>query len=162
MPKLVASSAVAILLLAAGCTAGPARNPAGSSAADQPAASTNMAMPATPAMPAADARAPSRLVDPATFAAAVARPGTVTIDVHIPFEGKLPGTDLMIPYNEVAQRAAELPANRATTLAIYCRTGNMSAIAAPTLAALGYSHIVELKGGMQAWQASGRTLLMTP
>jgi rhodanese-related sulfurtransferase len=117
-----------------------------------------MPMPAV----ASPAARPSTLVDPAAFAAAVAQPGTVTIDVHIPFEGKLSGTDLVIPYNQIAQQAAELPANRGTTLAIYCRSGNMSAIAAPALAALGYTHIIELKGGMQAWQASGRTLLTTP
>ena len=38
----------------------------------------------------------------------------------------------------------------------------MSAIAAPALAALGYTHIIELRGGMEAWKASGRTLLTTP
>lgn len=108
------------------------------------------------------ARAPSQLVDPAAFAAAVTTPGTVTIDVHIPFEGKIAGTELMLPYNEISQRAGELPTNRSTPLAIYCRSGNMSAIAAPVLAALGYTHIVELRGGMDAWQASGRTLLATP
>jgi rhodanese-related sulfurtransferase len=38
-------------------------------------------------------------------------------------------------------------------------SGNMSAIAGRELLALGYTDVIELDGGMQAWQASGRTLL---
>jgi len=34
----------------------------------------------------------------------------------------------------------------------------MSAIASRTLAQLGYRHVVELRGGMQAWTRSGRKL----
>lgn len=49
-----------------------------------------------------------------------------------------------------------MPADRKTSLAIYCRSGRMSVIAARSLAALGYTDIVELKGAVEAWQASGR------
>jgi len=35
----------------------------------------------------------------------------------------------------------------------------MSAIAVKELRRLGYKHIVELRGGMDAWQQSGRALL---
>jgi len=85
--------------------------------------------------------------------------GQVLINVHIPDEGSLPGTTLDLPYNEVAARTAELPSDKATPLAIYCMSGNMSAIAGRELLALGYTDVIELDGGMQAWQASGRTLL---
>jgi rhodanese-related sulfurtransferase len=157
MPRLVPTAALAALLLVGGCSA------SSGSGSVTPAAMGQMAMTTAPMSAGApSARASSLLVDPEAFAAAVAAPGTVTIDVHIPFEGKIAGTDLMIPYNQVEQQAAALPANRATPLAIYCRSGNMSAIAAPTLASLGYTHIVELRGGMDAWKASGRTLLSSP
>ena len=157
MPRLVPTAALAVLLLVGGCSA------SAESGSVMPADMGQMAMTTVPMSPGApSARAPSLLVDPTAFAAAVAAPGTVTIDVHIPFEGKIAGTDLMIPYNQIAQQAVKLPANRATPLAIYCRTGNMSAIAAPALAALGYTDIVELRGGMDAWKASGRTLLSSP
>jgi rhodanese-related sulfurtransferase len=85
----------------------------------------------------------------------------VVTDVHIPFQGKLNAGDLMISYDEIAEHADELPADRSTRLAIYCRSGNMSAIAAPVLAAMGYTHIVELRGGMQAWVADGRNMITT-
>lgn len=105
---------------------------------------------------------PSRLLDPDEFATAIADQRRVTVNVHVPFEGTLAGTDLMIPYDRIQQQVARLPADRKTPLAIYCRTGRMSAIAARSLAALGYPDVVELKGGMQAWQASGRPVSQTP
>ena len=82
----------------------------------------------------------------------------MTINVHVPFEGAIEGTDLFIPFDKIEEQVSRLPADRTTPLAIYCRTGSMSATAAKTLAALGYTDVVELKGGMQAWQASGRSL----
>lgn len=102
--------------------------------------------------------APARLLGPAGFAAAMARPGVVTINVHVPDEGSIRGTDLAIPYDRIEARRAKLPA-RGTPLAVYCRSGRMSAIAVRTLAALGYARITELAGGMDAWAASGRPLL---
>lgn len=100
----------------------------------------------------------SQLVGPSDFAAAIAEPTRVTINVHVPYQGEIPGTVLMIPYDQITKQADRLPADRSVPLAIYCRTGPMSAIAATTLAALGYTNLVELQGGMQAWEASGRTL----
>lgn len=98
---------------------------------------------------------------PDEFAAAIAYQPRVTVNVHVPFEGTLTGTDLVISYNKIQQQAAELPTDRKTPLAIYCRSGRMSAIAAQSLAALGYTDIVELKGGMEAWHASGRPVAHT-
>lgn len=98
-----------------------------------------------------------QLLGPADFEAAAA--GRVLINVHIPDEGSLPGTDLALPYNEIDARAADLPADKATPLAIYCMSGNMSAVAARELRQLGYTDVVELDGGMRAWQSSGRSLL---
>ena len=143
------------VLLVSGCAAqGGGAATAPTNAPGAPNSSMDMSMPAM-------SGTASTLLDPTAFAAAMKQPGTVIIDVHIPFEGKLNNGDLMIPYNQIAQHADELPADRSTPLAIYCRSGNMSAIAAPVLAAMGYTHIVELRGGMQAWVADGRDLITT-
>lgn len=107
------------------------------------------------------APAPVRL-PPARFAATITEPGRVLLNVHTPPEGQIAGTDLSIPYDQLRARAAELPADRATPLAVYCRSGRMSALAVVTLAGLGYRDIVELEGGMEAWVASGRTLQPSP
>jgi phage shock protein E len=100
---------------------------------------------------------PSQLVSPADFAAAVAQPGTVTINVLGPGAPMIPGTDLAIPADELTSATSQLPP-LSTKLAVYCLHGNTSAVAVKTLAALGYEHIVELRGGMAAWVASGRQL----
>lgn len=104
------------------------------------------------------ASGPSRLLEPPEFAAEVARSGVVTINVHVPDEGSIPGTDLAIPYDRIEASRAELP-SKATPLAVYCRSGSMSAIAARALADDGYRRIYELAGGMEAWTESGRRLL---
>jgi len=104
---------------------------------------------------------PSRLVSPAEFATAISKPGTAVINVHVPFEGEIPGTDRHIPFDQVERRRAALPPP-SRPLAIYCRTGPMSATAARALARLGYREITELRGGMRAWQDSGRPLRDRP
>lgn len=107
----------------------------------------------------ATAQSAARLVGPDEFAAAIADPDRLTLNVHVPFEGDIPGTDMSIPFDRIAAEAGRLPADRDTPLSIYCRTGPMSAIAAETLRDLGYTDIVELRGGMRAWQADGRQLV---
>ena len=103
--------------------------------------------------------ATATLLDPARFAVAVDADTTTVINVHIPDEGSIAGTDAAIPYDQLDDRLTDLPDSRAAPLAIYCKTGRMSAVAAATLAELGYTNVVELAGGMQAWTASGRSLL---
>lgn len=100
-----------------------------------------------------------KLLAPREFAAAVAEPGLVTINVHVPDEGDIEGTDLSIPFDQIDVSARRLPADTATPLAIYCRSGRMSAAAVRTLSRLGYSNIVELDGGTQAWAAAGGVLV---
>lgn len=104
---------------------------------------------------------PSRLLDPSAFALAVAEPDRLTINVHVPFEGRLDGTDLEIPFDRVVADAARLPADRGAPLALYCKSGRMSALAAADLARLGFRDVVELAGGMEAWVEEGRSLRTT-
>ena len=96
-----------------------------------------------------------RMIDPAGFAAAIADPDTVTINVHVPAADiQLDGTDMVMPFDNLD--TGMLPSDRDTPLAVYCRSGSMSATAVQELLALGYTNIVELDGGTNAWAASGQ------
>ncbi|HSR19615.1 MAG TPA: rhodanese-like domain-containing protein [Anaerolineales bacterium] len=81
----------------------------------------------------------------------------VFVNVHIPFEGDIAGTDLSIPYDEItqSQNLALLPAEKDAKIVLYCRSGRMSAIAAKDLAAQGYTNIWDVPGGMVEWAAAG-------
>jgi len=111
--------------------------------------------------PASTAAAPhqARSVDPQQFDAFIADPKRVTINVHVPYEGDIAGTDLSIPFDQIPARADALPPDRTTPLAVYCRSGRMSQIAATALSRMGYQDVVELKGGTLAWEKTGRSLV---
>lgn len=84
------------------------------------------------------------------------------VNVHIPYEGEIKGTDLFIPYNEIEKNLDKLPADKNAKIVIYCRSGNMSSIAAKTLARLGYTNITDVEGGMVEWEREGYPLIKTP
>ncbi len=81
------------------------------------------------------------------------------IDVHIPYAGEIPGTDLFIPYNAIDQYKEKLPRQKDAKIVVYCETGPMGTIAAEKLASMGYTNVFNLQGGMRAWERSGRKLL---
>lgn len=111
----------------------------------------------TPARTSAAAVAP---LPPADFASVLAADDVLVVNVHVPDEGSIPGTDVAVPFDEIRDRSAELPQDRDTPLAVYCKSGRMSAEAVSTLQQLGYTDVVELRGGMDAWIAAGRELLL--
>ena len=86
----------------------------------------------------------------------------ILIDVHIPYEGEIPGTDLFIPYNAIDQYKEKLPRQKDAKIVVYCKTGPMGEIAAEKLVRMGYTRVFHFQGGMREWEGSGRKLLFRP
>lgn len=104
-----------------------------------------------------------RSVSPARLAEMLRAKAFLLVNVHIPYQGEIAGTDLFVRYDEVANHFSTLlPAAKDAQIVVYCRTGRMSAVAASTLVHLGYTNIWELDGGMVAWEAAGYKLVQRP
>ncbi len=86
----------------------------------------------------------------------------VLVNVHVPYEGEIQGTDLFIPYDQVASQVGKLPAAKDAKIFVYCRSGRMSTIAATTFVGLGYTNVWELDGAMIAWEKAGYQLVRRP
>jgi molybdopterin/thiamine biosynthesis adenylyltransferase/rhodanese-related sulfurtransferase len=84
----------------------------------------------------------------------------VVVDVREPDEtaaGTVAGA-LTIPRGLLELRIEAAVADRARPIVVLCGSGTRSALAAATLAELGYRDVASLAGGMAAWVASGQPL----
>lgn len=99
-----------------------------------------------------------QLKDGLSKAATPSSKGFFLVDVRSPEEsatGVIPGTDLNIDYREIKTRHREIGAKPDDHIVVYCQSGHRSNIAAETLADLGYSHVYNVAGSMNAWLDAG-------
>lgn len=106
-----------------------------------------------------DGRAGYTDVNAAGLAAMLEGKDFPLINVHIPYEGEIEGTDLLIPFDQVEANLGKLPPDQAARVILYCRSGAMSATAACALVKRGYTDVWNLVGGMIAWEQAGYPLL---
>lgn len=93
-----------------------------------------------------------------TKAPSMPQKGFILIDVRSAEEhatGFIPGTDWNIDFREMKARHREIGAQLEDHLVVYCQSGHRSHIAAETLADLGYRHVYNVTGSMNAWLAAG-------
>jgi hydroxyacylglutathione hydrolase len=82
--------------------------------------------------------------------------GTTIIDVRAPYEwaeGHIPGA-IHIPLAELPARAGELAA-AGNPVAVHCKGGGRSAIAASILRAKGLASVSNISEGFDGWTAAG-------
>lgn len=77
------------------------------------------------------------------------------VNVHIPLEGNIPGTDFTVPFNEIEENLSLFPADKDAKIVLYCRSDSMGNEAAQTLADNGYTDVSNLEDGYIAWKAHG-------
>jgi len=90
-------------------------------------------------------------------APSMAQKGFMLIDVRSPEEhagGFIPGTDFNIDFREIKTRHREIGVQTDEHIVVYCQSGHRSNIAAETLADLGYTHVYNVNGSMNAWLAA--------
>ncbi len=74
------------------------------------------------------------------------------LDVRNPYEveiASIPGTDLVIPLDQLSERIAEL--DKQAEMVVYCRSGARSGQAVAFLRHHGFSHVTNLNGGVLRW-----------
>ena len=77
------------------------------------------------------------------------------VDVHIPEQKHINGTDAFIPYDDIENQLDKLPQGKEAKIVLYCKTGRMSQIAAEKLAERGYTNVYNVVGGIVEWVKKG-------
>lgn len=80
------------------------------------------------------------------------------VDVHIPKQKHIKGTDTFVPFNQIETYIDKFPQDKNTAIYLYCEGGPMGNTAAKALYKLGYKNIFNLEGGARAWRNKGLAL----
>lgn len=88
----------------------------------------------------------------------------IIIDVREPAEyaaGHIKGA-VSVPRGVLEFKIADLPAVKGadTNILLYCKTSGRAALAAQSLAALGYQQVVSITGGYEAWLEANMPTVM--
>ncbi len=83
----------------------------------------------------------------------------ILINVHVPYEGEMSQTDLLIPFNAIEKFKNELPNDKDAKMVLYCMSGQMSRIAAEKLTSMGYTQVYNFLDGMRDWKRNGKQVL---
>jgi len=101
------------------------------------------------------------LVGAQEFAATLAEGEATVIDVRTPQEfdaGHIEGATNVDLENQPAFTTQVAALDPSQTYAVYCRSGNRSAMATAYLVGNGFTSVIELDGGIMAWQEAGLPL----
>ncbi len=80
----------------------------------------------------------------------------VLLDVREPAEvamGRVPGA--LVIARGVLESAVETRVPRERAVVVYCASGNRSALAAESIAQMGYGNVASMAGGFRGWAEAG-------
>jgi rhodanese-related sulfurtransferase len=79
------------------------------------------------------------------------------VDVREPDEFKVGHIDgaVNVPIRSLANNLSQLPKDKATPIAVVCKSGIRAAYGTMTLKTLGYTSVKDVVGGMLAWEKDG-------
>lgn len=80
------------------------------------------------------------------------------VNVHTPWQGDIPQTDLRLAYDTIEQNLDQLPAEKGAKILVYCLASGMAKKAVATIQAQGYTNLWMLDGGTTAWEEAGLSL----
>jgi rhodanese-related sulfurtransferase len=97
---------------------------------------------------------PTERISPSSLADDLDTSSPLVVDVRTPRERQLKQIErsLNIPLNQLPERLTELRSDRRTI--VHCAGGYRSSIAASLLQRAGFHQVVELAGGLAAWEAA--------
>jgi len=94
-----------------------------------------------------------RTITPAQLKAQLANKDFFLLDVHVPEQKHIPGTDAFIDFRTIRRHADLLPQDKNTKIVVYCLGDVMSRKAAVDLLDMGYTQVYDLSQGSWAfWQ----------
>ena len=102
---------------------------------------------------------PYRVVSAAELQTMLENKDFFLVNVHVPWQGDIPQTDLRLSYKEIEQHLGQLPAEKDAKILVYCLTSGMAKQSVATLLGEGYGNIWMLDGGTTAWEEAGLSLM---
>jgi rhodanese-related sulfurtransferase len=96
-------------------------------------------------------------ITPAQLYSMLTQPATnfFLVDADTEYVGEISGTSLFINSDNVTQEMNEFPTDKTTAIVLYCTAGVHSAQVAAILVQAGYTNVMDLSGGIVAWQQQG-------
>ncbi len=80
------------------------------------------------------------------------------VNVHTPWQGDIPQTDLRLAYDQIEENLDQLPPEKDAKILVYCLTSGMAKKAIAILISEGYTNLWMLDGGTTAWEEAGLSL----